>query len=148
LYRGRFLFTGDHLSYSRFLGQLVAHRLQCWEDWERQLRSVRYLLGAAEAGWLRFAWILPGHGEWAHLPGEGSAAETADELRRVITAMEQKAKGHTPLLSWILFAQVRMKPESTLGRAARAIGGGSDAWILPRGLWSSLPDFDPDKTEA
>ncbi|MDC0678958.1 MBL fold metallo-hydrolase [Sorangium atrum] len=148
LYRGRFLFTGDHLSYSRFLGQLVAHRLQCWEDWERQVRSVRYLLAAAEAGWLRFAWVLPGHGEWARLPGEGRAAETATELRRVITSMEQKPKGYTPLSRWILYVQSRMAPEKTLGRALRAIGGGSDAWVLPRGARSSLTDFDPDKTQV
>lgn len=148
LYRGRFLFTGDHLAYSRVLGHIVAHRLQCWEDWERQIGSVRYLLAAAEAGWLRFAWVLPGHGEWARLPGEGSAAETAAELRRVIMSMEQKPKGHTPLSRWILYAQSRMKPESTLGRAVRAIGGGTDAWVLPRGAWSSLTDFDPAKTEA
>ncbi|WP_437764733.1 MBL fold metallo-hydrolase [Sorangium sp. So ce281] len=146
LYRGRFLFTGDHLSYSRFLGQLVAHRLQCWEDWERQVRSVRYLLAAAEAGWLRFAWVLPGHGEWARLPGEGSASETAAELRRVVTSMEQKPKGYTPLSRWIMYVQSRMAPEKALGRALRAIGGGSDAWVLPRGARSSLPDFDPDKT--
>jgi hypothetical protein len=148
LYRGRFLFTGDHLSYSRFLGQLVAHRLQCWEDWERQTRSVRYLLAAAEAGWLRFAWVLPGHGEWARLPGEGSAAETAAELRRVITSMEQKPKGHTPLGRWIMYVQSRMAPEKPLGRAMRAVGGGSDAWVLPRGSRSSLTDFDPDETGA
>jgi hypothetical protein len=38
-----------------------------------------------------------------------------------------------------------------MGRVMRAIGGeggGSDAWILPRGARSSLPDFDPKKTRG
>jgi glyoxylase-like metal-dependent hydrolase (beta-lactamase superfamily II)/ferredoxin len=148
LYRGRFLFTGDHLGYSRLLGHMVAYRLQCWEDWERLTDSIRYLAAAAEAGWLRFSWVLPGHGEWQRLPGDGSAAETAAELRRALEWMERQPKGHTPLSRWIAFVQSRTRPQSTLGRAARAIGGGSDVWLLPRSAWSSLPDHDPRRDEA
>lgn len=148
LYRGRFLFTGDHLGHSRRLGHMVAYRLQCWQDWERLTGSIRFLASAAESGWLRFSWVLPGHGEWHRLPGGGSAAETAAALRRTIEWMERQPKGRTPLARWIPFVQSRMKPKSRLGRAVRAIGGGSDAWVLPRGSWSSLPDPEPRRAEA
>jgi len=139
LYHGRFLFTGDHLAFSRVLGHIVAFRVQCWEDWERQTHSVRYLAAAAEAGWLRFTWILPGHGEWQRLPGDGSAAETAVALRCTVKWMERQPKGHMPMLRWMPFILSRMKPKGVLARLLRAIGSGSDLWVLPRDVWSSLP---------
>jgi hypothetical protein len=37
----------------------------------------------------------------------------------------------------------RMKPKGVLGRLVRAIGNGSDFWVLPRDVWSSLPAHDP-----
>jgi glyoxylase-like metal-dependent hydrolase (beta-lactamase superfamily II) len=158
VYRGRFLFTGDHVFYSRRLDRIVAARLQCWEEWQRQTESVRRLAAWAESGLLRFAWILPGHGEWHCLENNTSqnnqtpdTTAAAKALRRGLEWMERRAPGHVPLAPYIPFIQSRMKPKSAIARIMRAIGGeggGSDAWILPRGARSALPDFDPQKTRA
>jgi glyoxylase-like metal-dependent hydrolase (beta-lactamase superfamily II)/ferredoxin len=146
LHRGRFLFTGDHIAYSRRLGHIVAFRLQCWNDWERQTRSVRDLATLADAGHLRFSWILPGHGEWHHFEGDGSAAATATALHRAVKWMERKPPGKVPLARYIPFAQSRMNPRSGLARVVRAISGegpGRDTWILPPGARPAVPDYDP-----
>ena len=151
LYRGRFLFTGDHLCYSRHLGHIVAFRLQCWEDWGRQIGSVRRLAGWAEAGHLRFSWVLPGHGEWHRFEGDGSAEATAVELRRALGWMERLPPGHMSLSRYIPFAQSRTMPRSLIARVVRAISGdgpGRDAWLLPRRTRASLPDYDARKTAA
>ncbi|WP_437611327.1 MBL fold metallo-hydrolase [Sorangium sp. So ce834] len=148
LYRGRFLFTGDHLAYSRRLGQIMAFRLQCWDDWERQTGSVRRLAALAQAGHLRFTWLLPGHGEWHRLDGDGSAAATAVELNRTVAWMERQAPGHVPLARFIPWVQSRARPRGRLARAVRAIGGegpGSEAWVLPRAARPYLPDHRPEK---
>jgi glyoxylase-like metal-dependent hydrolase (beta-lactamase superfamily II) len=151
LYRGRFLFTGDHIAYSRRLGHIVAFRLQCWNDWERQTRSVRDLAALAEAGHLRFSWILPGHGEWHHFEGDGGAAATATALRSAVEWMERQPPGRVPLARYIPFAQSRMNPRSGLARVVRAISGagpGRDTWILPPGARAAVPDYDPRKNDA
>ena len=62
LVSSRYLFTGDHLAFSRRLGQLYAFRSACWFDWRTQVRSMQRL---AE---LDFEWVLPGHGERAFYP--------------------------------------------------------------------------------
>ncbi len=59
-----FLFTGDHLWWSRKQGRLVASRSVCWHSWPEQTRSVERLRE------LRFSWILPGHGQRAHAAPE------------------------------------------------------------------------------
>ncbi|WP_437798990.1 MBL fold metallo-hydrolase [Sorangium sp. So ce693] len=151
LYRGRFLFTGDHLAYSRRVGQIVAFRLQCWNDWERQIRSVRRLVALAGAGQLRFAWLLPGHGEWRRLEGDGGAPQTAAELRRALAWMERQAPGHVPFFRFIPWLQSRSYPGTRLARAVHAIGGegpGSEAWVLPRAARPYLPDYRPEKAAA
>ncbi|WP_437735113.1 MBL fold metallo-hydrolase [Sorangium sp. So ce1335] len=151
LYRGRFLFTGDHLAYSRRLGQMTAFRLQCWDDWERQIGSVRRLAALAEAGHLRFTWVLPGHNEWRRLEGDGSAAATADELRRVVAWMERQAPGRVPLLRFVPWVQSRTAPRTRLARVVRALGGegpGSESWVLPRAVRPYLPDHRPEKDAA
>lgn len=151
LYRGRFLFTGDHLSYSRRIGQIVAFRLHCWHDWERQIRSVRRLIALAGAGHLRFAWLLPGHGEWRRLEGDGGAPATAAELERALAWMERQAPGHVPFFRFIPWLQSRSYPGTRLARAVHAIGGdgpGSEAWVLPRAARPYLPDYRPEKVAA
>jgi len=57
-----FLFTGDHLWWSRHGGRLTASRDVCWWSWEEQVRSVQRLAA------YDFEWVLPGHGERAHFP--------------------------------------------------------------------------------
>lgn len=59
-----FLFSGDSLYWSRHRKTLHASSTYCWYSWERQVESLRRLVG------VRFEWILPGHGDRAHLPAE------------------------------------------------------------------------------
>jgi len=59
-----FLFTGDHLWWSRNRGRLTASRDVCWYSWPEQVRSVARLKD------YRFEWVLPGHGERAHFAGD------------------------------------------------------------------------------
>lgn len=149
VYRGRFLFTGDHLAYSRRLGHMIAHRLQCWQDWERQTRSVSQLASWAEAGLLRFQWLLPGHGEQIRLDGDPASSNAAMELKRAVAWMRQQPPGNVPLLRWIPFVMSRANPRGRLGRLVLAIGGQRrDSWLLPRATRKYLTDFDPDASEA
>lgn len=61
LYRDYFLFTGDHLWWSRNFRALNASRSVCWYNWEEQQQSIALLAR------YQFHWVLPGHGEKAHL---------------------------------------------------------------------------------
>jgi glyoxylase-like metal-dependent hydrolase (beta-lactamase superfamily II)/ferredoxin len=56
LYRGRFLFTGDHLWGTGDGEGLDASRSVCWYSWPEQIRSMERLLA------FDFEWVLPGHG--------------------------------------------------------------------------------------
>ena len=60
LYRNKFLFTGDHLAWSRRRESLIAFRDACWYSWSEQTRSMERLLDYS------FEWVLPGHGGWHH----------------------------------------------------------------------------------
>ena len=60
LYRDRFLFTGDHLWWSRERNRLSASRAYCWYSWPKQVQSMERLLE------YRFEWVLPGHGTRHH----------------------------------------------------------------------------------
>jgi glyoxylase-like metal-dependent hydrolase (beta-lactamase superfamily II)/ferredoxin len=62
LFNDQFLFTGDHLWWSRVRGRLSASREVCWFSWPQQVASLGRL-----RDW-SFEWILPGHGERVHLP--------------------------------------------------------------------------------
>ena len=57
LVENRFLFTGDHLWWSRAYKSLNAGQDVCWYSWEEQTRSVAALAPYS------FEWVLPGHGE-------------------------------------------------------------------------------------
>jgi glyoxylase-like metal-dependent hydrolase (beta-lactamase superfamily II)/ferredoxin len=72
----RFLFSGDHIWWSRNRGRLTASRSVCWYSWERQVESVALLEG------FRFEWVLPGHGERAWFPVE----EMRQQVHRLIDA--------------------------------------------------------------
>lgn len=61
LHADRFLFSGDHLWWSRPRGRLHASRDVCWYSWARQVASVATLLPYS------FEWVLPGHGQRVHL---------------------------------------------------------------------------------
>lgn len=60
LYRQKFLFTGDHLAWSPYLGHLYAFRRFCWYSWTEQVKSMHNLANYT------FEWVLPGHGRRYH----------------------------------------------------------------------------------
>jgi glyoxylase-like metal-dependent hydrolase (beta-lactamase superfamily II)/ferredoxin len=62
LYRDEYLFSGDHIWWSRRRGRLTASRDVCWHSWREQVESVRLLERYS------FEWVLPGHGERAYFP--------------------------------------------------------------------------------
>src|SRR5262249_55994851 len=82
LYRDKFLFTGDHLAWSRRRSQLVAFRDACWFSWKEQIRSMERLLDFS------FEWVLPGHGSWRRAP---SPAAMRRDLERCISWMKEQS---------------------------------------------------------
>ncbi len=80
LYRDKYLFTGDHLAWSRRRGHLVAFRDTCWHSWDEQIRSMERLLDHG------FEWVLPGHGGWHHAP---SAAAMRREIEHCLAWMRR-----------------------------------------------------------
>jgi len=81
LYREKFLFTGDHLAWSRKRNGLVAFRDACWYSWKEQIASMESLLDFS------FEWVLPGHGEWHKA---ASPEEMRRELARCVAWMKTK----------------------------------------------------------
>jgi glyoxylase-like metal-dependent hydrolase (beta-lactamase superfamily II)/ferredoxin len=77
LAEGRYLFTGDHIWWSRARGRLNASRDVCWHSWREQVASVRLLAGYS------FEWVLPGHGQRAYFPRERMAGEVARLVQAV-----------------------------------------------------------------
>lgn len=148
LYRNRYLFTGDHLVYSRLHGAIEASRLVCWDDWKLQTESVRMLAEWAKAGRIRFDWLLPGHLEWHHFTPDGDSAG-AVALERTVEWMAHQPPGRTSLFSWVPFIFLRTRPQSSLARALRLIGGREDdTWVLPRAVRRYIRDHDPAAARA
>lgn len=56
LYKEKYLFTGDHLAFSKKLGHLYAFKTACWYNFETQVKSMEKLLN------YNFTHVLPGHG--------------------------------------------------------------------------------------
>ncbi|HWD00622.1 MAG TPA: MBL fold metallo-hydrolase [Candidatus Sulfopaludibacter sp.] len=77
LCEGRYLFSGDHIWWSRRRGRLSASRDVCWYSWKEQVESVRLLSDYS------FEWVLPGHGERAYFPRE----RMAREVERLVEAV-------------------------------------------------------------
>jgi glyoxylase-like metal-dependent hydrolase (beta-lactamase superfamily II)/ferredoxin len=77
LFADRFLFTGDHLSWSRDRQQLTASRSYCWYSWEVQKRSMSRLAA------YEFEWVLPGHGQRVHLPADEMSEHMAGLVERM-----------------------------------------------------------------
>lgn len=80
LHRDRFLFTGDHLWWSRDRQALHASRAVCWHSWTRQVASVEILRRYS------FEWVLPGHGERIRLPRDEMRRQLDALLRRLVPA--------------------------------------------------------------
>ena len=77
LVENRYLFTGDHLWWSRRFGSLNAGRDVCWYSWEDQTRSM------AALAQFTFEWVLPGHGERVKL----SVEEAQSQVRSLVERM-------------------------------------------------------------
>ncbi|MCE9595878.1 MAG: MBL fold metallo-hydrolase [Planctomycetes bacterium] len=56
IHRAKFLFSGDHVAWSRSREHVYAFRSACWYDWPTQIESMERLAA------FDFEWILPGHG--------------------------------------------------------------------------------------
>lgn len=81
LYRGRFLFTGDHLWGKSDGSGLDASSEVCWHSWSEQARSMERLLD------IDFEWVLPGHGPRFHAP----AARMRAALEKLVLRMKRGA---------------------------------------------------------
>ena len=79
LVENRFLFTGDHLWWSRAYKSLNAGRDVCWYSWEEQTRSVAALTSYS------FEWVLPGHGE--------RVKQAPEEMRQQILNLTARMHG-------------------------------------------------------
>lgn len=79
LYREKFIFTGDHLSWRLDTDGLFTSRQYCQYSWDLQRESVEKLLRE------EFTWILPGHGYRFH--AERDAMQV--EIRRAVERMRQ-----------------------------------------------------------
>jgi glyoxylase-like metal-dependent hydrolase (beta-lactamase superfamily II)/ferredoxin len=77
LYQQRFLFTGDHLWWSRAQQRLAASREYCWYSWAEQVQSMERLRAFA------FEWVLPGHGLRIKLPRDVMQEELAALVKRM-----------------------------------------------------------------
>ncbi len=64
LYQNKFLFTGDHLAWSKELNHLFAFRQACWYSWSELTHSMAKLANYS------FEWVLPGHGRRYHADPE------------------------------------------------------------------------------
>lgn len=56
LCKKKFLFSGDHIAYSKKLNQLIVFKNYCQYSWDKLYESVEHLLK------IDFEWLLPGHG--------------------------------------------------------------------------------------
>src|SRR5580693_5020611 len=92
LYRGRFLFTGDHLWGSGDGSGLDASSEVCWYSWSEQRRSMERLLA------FDFEWVLPGHGPRFHAPAARMrAALTRSRIAPQLQHCRAGAAGLAPL---------------------------------------------------
>lgn len=78
LYQNKYLFTGDHLSYSPRLNHLQAFKNACWYDYKELTKSVEKLLD------YDFEYVLPGHGA----PYQADKTEMKESLKKCITWMK------------------------------------------------------------
>ena len=82
LYKDHYLFTGDHIWWSRNRNTLVASRSVCWYSWPEQTLSMEKISA------YDFDWVIPGHGERVHLEKE----EMNEHLSRLIERMKHIGK--------------------------------------------------------
>lgn len=81
LYKNRFLFTGDHVWWSRVKNRLSASQEVCWYSWSEQTKSMAKLRD------FTFEWVLPGHGQRVKL--------SADVMRHELVALVDRMQAAT-----------------------------------------------------
>ncbi|HWP46430.1 MAG TPA: MBL fold metallo-hydrolase [Candidatus Limnocylindrales bacterium] len=77
LYKNRFLFTGDHLWWSRNSQRLHASKGVCWYSWTEQTKSMAKLQN------FTFEWVLPGHGQQIKLAKDVMKQELEALVKRM-----------------------------------------------------------------
>jgi glyoxylase-like metal-dependent hydrolase (beta-lactamase superfamily II)/ferredoxin len=82
LYKGKYLFTGDHLHYEPDEHRLAAYRSVCWYSWPEQTKSMARLADYS------FEWVFAGHGNRGHLP----ANEMKKQMDLLVERMRRPAK--------------------------------------------------------
>jgi len=78
---GRYLFTGDHMSWDREINGLRLATVYVWDE-EALCRS------AAKLAEFSFEWILPGHGDRIHLP--------SDRMKEELRLLLERRAGKVP----------------------------------------------------
>ncbi|MBW7453215.1 MBL fold metallo-hydrolase [Paenibacillus sepulcri] len=79
LYKGKYLFTGDHLFWQKRTQSLGAIREYCWYSWPEQVKSMERL--AKE----EFEWVLPRHGDQIQL----EASQMKPAMERLLQHMNE-----------------------------------------------------------
>ncbi len=77
LYKDHYLFTGDHLWWSRNKKTLNASRSVCWYSWTEQTKSMEKLAA------YDFDWVIPGHGERVHLRSQDMQKDLLKLIERM-----------------------------------------------------------------
>ncbi|MBI4006084.1 MAG: MBL fold metallo-hydrolase, partial [Gammaproteobacteria bacterium] len=62
LWKGKYLFTGDHFAWISSLNQFGSFRDACWYSWEKQIESVKKMEAFQDV-----EWVFPGHGKWGKI---------------------------------------------------------------------------------
>lgn len=77
LYKNKFLFTGDHMRWSRDYKKLHASKSVCWYSWEEQVKSIERLQA------FDFEWVLPGHGQRVKFPRDKMKEAISELINRI-----------------------------------------------------------------
>jgi glyoxylase-like metal-dependent hydrolase (beta-lactamase superfamily II) len=77
LYKGHYLFSGDHMWWSRKRNRLWAGRDVTWYSWEEEIRSMKKLRA------YDFDWVIPGHGQRIHLSKDEMMKQLGDLIENM-----------------------------------------------------------------
>jgi glyoxylase-like metal-dependent hydrolase (beta-lactamase superfamily II)/ferredoxin len=82
IWKGKYLFTGDHFAFIRRLGHFASFRKACWYDWTTQIKSIELL-----QDFKNVEWVLPGHGS----RGQVQKGEFPDIIKKAVEWMHSVA---------------------------------------------------------
>ena len=81
LYKNKYLFSGDHLYWSRRTQKLDAHERHCWYSFEEMTKSMEKLID------YEFEWVLAGHGDRGKL--------SKDQIKSQLKALVSKMRSYS-----------------------------------------------------